>query len=489
MNSQKSPATLLLLGVTVCALAGSASRLFAWGGLPHQQIVDAALRSIPADDLITIRLGSEVGHLRDTVEMGDWMNSLIVVRENWHVTTEDYPQVQSEYFGNDYLLFPAAPHFFSHIMPQVHDTYGPYFLRALQAFRTEDQANAARWMGSLLHFVTDSGSPPHAIGLSGPNHTKMENWLNAETIDLKGYRPQLLGNTDEEAVAGLRRRMDGLIARNAAIAREMVPYAQANDRAHVEPLALDCAAETARVTADVIHTLLVLSQKPTPAETGSVVAGITAPALTEHPLLPAKLILLGTNFSTLSSLDYSSSRQYAGTFFLRNIPAGTYRVAIERPGAETLFVSSLTVRKGEEARVSWHLQPTSPPENLVQNSAFALRWLSPSAPDHWHHDPQCRCWLSDNIPVSHGNVYRAYIVPSGNSDRAVSLQWMAMHWLRTDDPPVPLPSAHDLSHAVTLTAPPTAVYARIAMDGDDPPQDSVRTVILVPSPNTVSPGK
>jgi hypothetical protein len=220
-----------------------------------------------------------------------------------------------------------------------------------------------------------------------------------------------------------------------------------------------------------------------------VVAGITAPVLTEHPLLPAKLILLGTNFSTLSSLDYYSSRQYAGTFFLRNIPAGTYRVAIERPGAETLFVSSLTVPKGEEARVSWHLQPTSPPENLVQNSTFALRWLSASAPDHWHRDSQCRCWLSDNIPVSHGNVYRAYIVPSGNSNRAVSLQWMAMHWLRTDDPPVPLPSAHDLSHAVTLTAPPAAVYVRIAVYGDDPPQDSLRTVTLVPGLSSVPPSK
>src|SRR6185437_1253111 len=118
--------------------------LFAWGGLPHQQIVDGALTAIPAGDHISLRLGPESGHLRDTVEMGDWMNSLIVVQENWHVTTEDFPQVESQYFGNDYLLFPSAPHFFEHMMPEVHGTYGPFFLRALQALRTEDRTNAVQ---------------------------------------------------------------------------------------------------------------------------------------------------------------------------------------------------------------------------------------------------------------------------------------------------------------------------------------------------------
>jgi hypothetical protein len=59
----------------------TAARLWAWGGPPHQQIVDAALTAIPASDRLPLRLGSETRHLRDTVEMGDWMNSLIVVRK------------------------------------------------------------------------------------------------------------------------------------------------------------------------------------------------------------------------------------------------------------------------------------------------------------------------------------------------------------------------------------------------------------------------
>lgn len=481
MNSVRIRLFIALVIVSFLLIAGFAAPcLFAWGGIPHQQIVDGALTAIPAKDEIALRLGSQVRHLRDTVEMGDWMNSLIVVQENWHVTTEDFPQIDSEYFGNDYLLFPAAPHFFNHMMPQVHGTYGPFFLRALQALRTEDQENAVRWMGSLLHFVTDSGSPPHTIGLSGPNHTKMENWLDASKIDLRGYTPQLLGSTDEEAVKGLERRMDGLIARNAAIARRMLPHAESNDKAQVEPMALDCAEETARVSADVIHTLLVLSSQPESADGGSIVATVTAPALTEHPLLPAKLILLGTNYSTLSSLNDRLAARYSGTFFFRNLPPGKYRAAIERPGAQTLLIPSFTLVKGQQLHFEWHLEGTSPSGNLVQNDSFLLHWVSAGAPDHWHHDEQCHCWLSDNIPVVKGHSYRAFVQPKTEMRRSASIQWMAMHWERTDDPAIDIATGDSVSKSTVVTAPPKAVYARIAISGDDLPERWLRTAVLVP---------
>lgn len=460
--------------------------LFAWGGLPHQQIVDGALTAIPADDHISLRLGPESGHLRDTVEMGDWMNSLIVVQENWHVTTEDYPQVESQYFGNDYLLFPSAPHFFEHMMPEVHDTYGPFFLRALQALRTEDRTNAVRWMGALLHFVTDSGSPPHTIGLRGPNHTKMENWLDASKIDLSGYQPRLLGNTDQEAVEGLSRRMDGLIARNAKIARRMLPYVEANDRARVEPMAFDCAEETARVTADVIHTLLVLSARHVQDDSASIVASVTAPRLAEYPLLPAKLILLGTNFSTLSALDDSSRERYAGTFSLHNLPPGTYRAVIERPGTETLFLAPFRLDSGQHAQFNWNLQATSPAGNLVQNYNLKLHWLSSLVPDHWRANSACHCWTSDNIPVIHGKAYRLYVVPARASSREVALQWMAQHWQTTSDPAIRIPVAQQPSGGVTVTAPSTAVYARIEITGDDPPQSAFREAIMIPIASSIS---
>src|ERR1700761_6492659 len=81
---------LLPISVLIGSLA--TAPLFGWGGFPHQHIMDGALSAIPESDRIGLRLGSETRHLRDTVELGDWVNSLIVVQGNWHVTTEDFPQ-------------------------------------------------------------------------------------------------------------------------------------------------------------------------------------------------------------------------------------------------------------------------------------------------------------------------------------------------------------------------------------------------------------
>ncbi len=484
MNVRQCSWSPIIASVCIVFAAGFIpAYLHAWGGIPHQQIIDGALTAIPADDQIDVRLGSQVEHLRDTVEMGDWVDSFVVVQENWHVPPDDYPQVSSEYFGNDYLLFPAAPHTFDHGVPGVRGTYVPFFLRALQALRTEDQENAVRWMGSLLHFVTDSGSPPHAIGLTGPNHTKMENWLDASHIDLHEYKPLLLGNTDEEAVKGLRRRMDGLIERNGKIAKRMLPFAEANDRATIEPMALDCAEETARVTADVIHTLLVLSAKTTTAESGSIVATVTAPATAEFPLLPAKLVLLGTNYSTLSAPTDRLAARYSGTFYFRNLPPGTYRAAIERAGAEPLFTDPFTVSNEEQRHFSWHLQSSLTPGNLLQNASFLLHWVSSTSPDHWRHENQCHCWHSDNIPVTPGRVYRAGVVGKGSSAPKASIEWMAYHWKRTDDPAVEIPAT---AGGIAITAPPAAEYVRLALAGDDPPQNLLREAVLLSAAAPIS---
>lgn len=451
--------------------------LRAWGGPAHSSIIDAALTAIPAQDRIAIRLGGEVRHLHNTVQMGDWVNSLIVDHENWHVTREDFPFVDSEYFGNDYLLFPKAPHTYSHVMPQVAETYMPFFLRTLQALRTEDATNASRWMGALLHFVTDSGSPPHTIPILGPNHTKMENWLDASTIDLRGYYPMLLGRTDAKALRGLQTRMAGLIARNKVIAQRMVPYAQADDRARLEPLAKDCATETAKVAADVLHTLLVLTAPVPDNQTAFLVVTVTAPSLPEHPLLPAKLVLLGTNYSTLSESVSAGSFDYTGSFRFSHLPPGRYHAAVERPGSETLFPAEFVLEAGHELAMDWKL--ISAHGNLVQNSDFALHWVRPDAPDHWHYEPAKKSWISDNIPVVPGNHYLASMVSSGTT--LVHLEWMAQHWKTTDDAAI---SLNNTTAPVDVLAPATAAYLRFLVPGTDSPSIHIRSLSFARRPES-----
>jgi len=464
----------LLLLATVTAV-----RLWGWGGPTHTNIIDAALTAIPPEDGLPARLGTEARHLRDTVQMGDWMNSLVVMHEKWQVTTEDFPQITGEYFGNDYLLFPGAARFFHHDLPDVKNTYRPYFFRALQALRTEDRENAVRWTGSLLHFVTDSGSPPHTISLHTNAHQKMENWLDASTVDLRGYKPALLGNDDETAEAALERRMEELVARNSVIARQMVPFADANDRARLEPMALDCARETAKVTADVIHTLLVLSARYAGGNNASIEISILAPALPEHPALAAKLMLLGTNYSTMSEAGSIGNLAYAGSLVLRNLPAGTYRAAVERQGARTYFSEPFTLRANQHTTFSWALQQAAVENNLVPNADLTLHWLTPKAPDHWRYDEAHKGWISDNIPVVAGNSYSASIDRVSGATAKVELEWMAQHWLATTDKRMDL-SATQSGRSVQVVAPAKAVYVRFVVEGQTPPNNSIQQAKLIP---------
>ena len=53
--------------------------------------------------------------------------------------------------------------------------------------------------------------------------------------------------------------MQGLNEFSRLRSERLLPLIQANDRAHCEPIALESAAETARVAADTLHTLPVLS--------------------------------------------------------------------------------------------------------------------------------------------------------------------------------------------------------------------------------------
>ena len=465
----------LAIGVLLALIA---VHVWGWGSKPHSQIVDAALTVIPPADGLSIRLQGEALNLRNDVQMADWVNSLVQLSETWRAGTESFPQNEAEYFANDYLIFPEAPHQFNHSVPEVLDTYQPFFLRAVQALRTETPTNAGRWVGSLLHFVTDSGSPPHTIGLRGANHTKMENWLDASQINIAGYHPVLLGSTDTTAVQGLIDEMHALIAKDKIIALRMTPFAEANDRSQIEPLALACATNTAKVTADVVHTLMILAAQAAVSNSGSIAASVSAPSAPMFELLPAKLVLLNTNYSTLSEASSIVGERYQGSFVLRNLPAGVYRAAIERVGAETLLTEPFNVTKGRVSHFDWQMKPFAPQDNLVQNPDFILHWVSRNAPDHWHFDSKDECWVSDNIPVQAGKAYEFWAEARSTARPSVSLQWMQQAWKAVDSAPLTVDARSSIEKPGQEEAPPDALYARFRISNAGSPGAALRYVVL-----------
>ena len=369
----------------------AASSVFAWG--PHSEIAQAALDAMGPDDPLAKHLGADTKRLVQYVWMAD--NRQQLLSKNDEV-----------FYADDVLLFPAATKHFDHICPAVQQTYAPYFRRALQALRTESPHNAARWIGSLLHFTTDTGSPPHAASISGPVHSKMENWLNAKLIHIPGYIPQLLGADDTNAEAGFIRRMDGLIAFSKQRAERCRADVEADRREPVEPIVLESALETARVTADLLHTLGVLAAKAT--GDASLIGKVIAPKL-DHPQLsrlPVKIILRDTLYSTLASED--------GTFSFAPLPAGEYRPVISALGV-VKDLPPVKLPAGTAFMLETVDLSAQTDGNLLRNPDFKLRWVSAEGFDHWNSrmpsgrlggPKPVREWEGEKIPLQVGTTYR-----------------------------------------------------------------------------------
>lgn len=282
---------LILLAISFPALA--------WG--PHTEITKAGMDVLAPDDPIVKHLGLHFQRLPYYSWMGDYQSSLM-----------DEPD-GNQFLADDYLLFSKVPKHTSHLSPDVNKVLEPCFKRAVQALRTETPLNAARWIGTILHWTEDAGAPPHALAVGGDTHFGMENWIDKTKITIGAYKPQLLGTNEQEALAGYLRRMDGLSAYAKSIGEKTKPLVEANRRSEVEPLSLECAEENSRVVADLLHTLGAIELRDVPDS--AILRGTVNP-LGDHKM-SAKIYLDGTDYTTITDAE--------GRYAFHNIPPGAYR--------------------------------------------------------------------------------------------------------------------------------------------------------------------
>ena len=380
MIGAASGVRVVLALATMVSVAGTAH---GWG--PHTEITAAALAVLPDRDKLRARLGDDFDRLsREYCWMGDWQEA-----------------VRPDHYADDYLLFPGSQRHVTHMHPHVRKTFGPFFRRALQAIRTESPREAARWVGSLLHFVQDAGSPPHTTGIGGTLHGKMERWVDESKITIAGYEPKLLGEIDRGAERAFEDRMAGLHDFAKARAEKLRPLVEKVETRTNQPLELECALEVARVTADLLHTLFTLGlREPVVAGAGlEGKLGYTPPS--GYATVPAKVILAGTDYSTTTDRD--------GRYRFRNLPARTYTIWVLATGYEAQRIENVMLKAGKTTELSPRLALDPVAGNLVRNPAFRVRWVTSDRPD---------CWLTD--PVKSGRWASVPIrLPL---DRTVSVQ-------------------------------------------------------------------
>jgi hypothetical protein len=343
-----------------------------------------------------LRLGTEVHRLTNYCWMADFKRL-------------PFREPGEDFYADDYLLFPGMTTHLDHICPDVKKTYTPYFRRAVQALRTENAPNAARWVGSLLHFIEDTGSPPHAAEIRGDVHMKMENWVDAKLIHIRGYEARLLGKNPEEAEAALASRMDGLIEFSKVRAKTAWLQVQIGNRSAVQPVVLESALETSRVTADVLHTLAALAELPSTNSAG-LRGRVDIPAGLGLEKLPAKIVLAGTGFSTLANLE--------GDYEFRQLPPGEYRVQAWRGGS---IAKDRSVSLGNGRAVLCNLEATETAPNLIRNGDFSIRWLGGKGPDCWYQTDLG--WEGEIIPLKNGQRYRLEATFKPNASDQVLVRW------------------------------------------------------------------
>jgi hypothetical protein len=326
----------------------------AWG--PHSRITEVALDSLPAEHSLRAQLGAELQQLANYCWLPDFKGLPFQV-------------VDADFYADDFLLFPNVTRHLDHICPEVQQSYEPYFRRALQALRGESPANAARWIGSLLHFVQDSGSPPHAARIRGDIHIRMENWLSASNIHIAPYTPQLLGTNDDAALKEFVARMERLIEFSKARGEKLRTPVLLGNRRAVVPLAEECANECARVSADVLHTLAWLAAN-TPARGFELRGRIIANRAATDARFTAKVMIEGTNISTLA--------ENSGEFVLRGISPGTNALTIVQPGSEVLRTNLFVTRS-----LTNLIFTLCTNEDLVRNASFTSHWIGTNLVDCW----------------------------------------------------------------------------------------------------------
>lgn len=445
----------------------SASTALAWG--PHSEIAQAALDAMGPDDPLAKHLGADTKRLAQYVWMADWRQQLLV-------------RADEVFYSDDILLFPAAAKHYQHICPEVQQTYAPYFRRALQALRTESPRNAARWVGSLMHFTTDTGSPPHALGILGPTHSKMENWLDAKLIHIPGYKPQFLGADDASAEVGFIRRMEGLIEFSKQRAERCRADVDGDRRPLVEPVVLESALETARVTADLLHTLGVLAAKS--SGDASLSGQVIAPKI-NHPSLahlPVKIVLAGTTFSTLSEDD--------GIFAFHHLPAGEYRPVISAMG-QVMELPPVKLAVGASIKLDTQDLSEGTGGNLIRNPAFQLRWVSAEGFDHWsRRKPPARLaganpridWEGEWIPLIKDISYQLSAQWKDTSATNEGNEIFIRTRARPDVPPAESAALAPGSPDVRVTGTAETAWAQVVVRTRQSPDIVIESIRLRPAP-------
>jgi hypothetical protein len=265
-----------------------ATRAAGWGA-PHGTITQAALDALPAWQREALGPEREpLGRLYCIIP------DLVYTRKDLapYAAMDSRPGVL--YISN--LHLPGAP-------AENYEILRYFVGRAAGALQTNALADAARYAGTLAHFLEDWSCPAHSV--PGDNmftlfkqflpptedyrYTPLHGPIEGGTfaVSLAGYRPQLLGATPDEAAFNLlRRAQEGTVfARGQVI--PIIQSLYAGDTNACNAAQQKAGEFGARLVADALYTVISLGRsRADPAEAAALASvDLSAFAPQEAPAL------------------------------------------------------------------------------------------------------------------------------------------------------------------------------------------------------------
>lgn len=413
-----------------------------------------------------------------------------LIPDEWNASTST---PYGYFFANNYLLFPECPVFPMHYLDEKNNLYRVHFKRVLQAFRTESPENVCHRLGVLLHYVEDNCAPQHSELLmkqAMKNHST-EGWLQTRLLALNDYQPQLLGKNEKEALSAFEKRLLRDQAEALVLAQELLPMLSGSvenlDRGFIEPRQLRGAIAAAQTAADVAYTLLVLGTQPV-NEGGDIEGTVIAPTVPLRDDRLARVMLLSasgapTVYDTLAlAAGKTLSHNWRGTFRFRNVPTGSYRVAVYRLSAQVFTSDPITVKEKTPTKIICDLKASNPAGNLIENPDGALAYVRPGTPDCWYTGfwffPKDK-WVSGQIVIQPKRWYRmgALLKDPDVKVELIFVEKGAAYNTRKGNPLVTV-----LKHGETTRAFMTDQYSHACVEifSDKPFAEVVEKIWLVP---------
>lgn len=175
-----------------------------------------------------------------------------------------YPDTRREWNISWYMdCDPAAGtgRRYDHCSPDLYYACKMFFKKSIDSFRNGKHQDGVILLGILAHYLEDEATFGHMQALHRGEK------FDFSLIDIKGYKPKVLGRNLDSALTAIEKRareITAFVNEKNLLLRQAI---KDGNRAEFQKIHLECNKEGAKATADMLRTAICLAGEKSPVKT------------------------------------------------------------------------------------------------------------------------------------------------------------------------------------------------------------------------------